>query len=145
MTITVSTTDKRDGKALALFARCAGVAAGQDEGRPLVLRDPRQRAGLSTWPTRTTARAPTASARRKVCKHMRAVRFWMAAFGPAPWLPSHGPPPPRWMSELVILTPEGAAALAEDAERARDLGLATDAEIDVIFAASPPMHDTSGG
>ena len=56
---------------------------------------------------------------RSVCKHMRAVRLWMAAY-----LPGAVAPRPRPASagvvddavigdELVSLTPEGAAYLAE--------------------------------
>lgn len=56
---------------------------------------------------------------RNVCKHMRAVRFWMAAVQTGAVTPKSRPITPAVIDDagigedLVTLTPEGAAALIE--------------------------------
>jgi hypothetical protein len=68
---------------------------------------------------------------RNVCKHVRAVRLWMAAF--QTW---RSPPKRRLATpgvvddagigdELVILTPEGAAYLAEMSDQTATTTLST--------------------
>src|SRR4051812_32581236 len=73
---------------------------------------------------------------RNLCKHIRAVRFWMAAFatGAVAPKPRPGASAVDAADDRAVLTPEGAAYLAEESEQAADLGLASDAEIDVAFA-----------
>src|ERR671914_1124326 len=80
VTIELSTTDKRDGKALALFARCAEWQTGHTkDGRPF-FAIPGSEAGLLHMTDQRDCSCQDRQRSRNVCKHMRAVRFWMAPF-----------------------------------------------------------------
>jgi hypothetical protein len=60
---------------------------------------------------------------RNVCKHVRAVRLWMAAFQTGAVAPKRRPATPDVIDDsgmgddLVILTPEGAEFLSEHREQ----------------------------
>ena len=54
---------------------------------------------------------------RNVCKHMRAVRFWMAAFATGAVAPKPRPGATA-QDDRIALTPEGAAYLAEQPHQA---------------------------
>ena len=112
MTIELSTTDKRDGKALALFARCAEWQSGHTkDGRPF-FAIPGSEAGLFHMTDQRDCSCQDRQRSRNVCKHMRAVRLWMAAFATGAVAPK---PRPGATAEddRIALTPEGAAYLAE--------------------------------
>src|SRR5215203_5387382 len=114
VTIELSTTDKRDGKALALFARCAEWQTGHTkDGRPF-FAIPGSEAGLFHMTDQRDCSCQDRQRARNVCKHMRAVRFWMAAFATGAVAPK---PRPGAAAEddRIILTPVGAAVLAEQA------------------------------
>ena len=124
MTIELSTTDKRDGKALALFARCAEWQTGHTkDGRPF-FAIPGSEAGLLHMADQRDCSCQDRQRSRNVCKHMRAVRFWMAAFATGAVAPKPRPATPSVLDdagigdELAVLTPEGAAYLAKQREPA---------------------------
>lgn len=111
MTITVSTTDRRDGKALALFARCAEWQQGKTkDGRSFFAIPGSERGLLHMTDTRDCSCADRQRS-RNVCKHMRAVRFWMAAYQTGAVAPK--PRPNSTVEdERIALTPAGAEFLA---------------------------------
>src|SRR4051794_2271076 len=116
VTIELSTTDKRDGEALALFARCAEWQTGHTkDGRPF-FAIPGSEAGLLHMTDQRDCSCQDRQRSRNVCKHMRAVRLWMAAFATGAVAPK---PRPGATAEddRVALTPAGAAHLAEQYER----------------------------
>ena len=116
MTIELSTTDKRDGKALALFARCAEWQTGHTkDGRPF-FAIPGSEPGLLHMADQNDCSCQDRQRSRNVCKHMRAVRFWMAAFATGAVVPK--PRPGATDDDRIVLTPEGAAALVEQQEQA---------------------------
>src|SRR3954447_1188621 len=115
VTIELSTTDKRDGKALALFARCAEWQTGHTkDGRPF-FAIPGSEAGLLHMTDQRDCSCQDRQRSRNLCKHMRAVRFWMAAFATGAVAPK-----PRRVAtaedDRIALTPLGAAYLAEQIE-----------------------------
>src|SRR5207248_915557 len=62
---------------------------------------------------------------RNVCKHMRAVRLWIAAFATGAVAPKPRPGATPAVTddagigdELVVLTPQGASYIAEQRDRA---------------------------
>jgi len=119
VTIELSTTDKRDGKALALFARCAEWQTGHTkDGRPF-FAIPGSEPGLLHLTDQRDCSCQDRQRSRNVCKHMRAVRLWMAAYQTGAVVPKPRPATPDVVDdagiggELVILTPDGAASLAE--------------------------------
>src|SRR5215212_935150 len=121
VTIELSTTDKRDGKALALFARCSEWQTGHTkDGRPF-FAIPGSEPGLLHMTDQRDCSCQDRQRSRNVCKHMRAVRFWMAAFATGAVAPKPRPVTPDVTEDagtgddLAILTPEGAAYLAEQA------------------------------
>ena len=70
MTIELSTTDKRDGKALALFARCAEWQTGHTkDGRPF-FAIPGSEAGLLHMTDQRDCSCQDRQRSRNVCKHM---------------------------------------------------------------------------
>ncbi|MCC7366821.1 MAG: hypothetical protein IT306_00260 [Chloroflexi bacterium] len=119
MTIEISTTDKRDGKALALFARCAEWQTGHTKDGRAFFAIPGSDPGLLHMTDQRDCSCQDRQRSRNVCKHMRAVRLWMAAFATGAVAPKPRPATPAVTDdagigdELVILTPEGAALLAE--------------------------------
>src|SRR3954466_447501 len=80
VTIEISTTDKRDGKALALFARCAEWQTGHTKAGRSFFAIPGSEPGLVHMADQRDCSCPDRQSSRNVCKHMRAVRLWMAAF-----------------------------------------------------------------
>jgi len=128
MTIELSTTDRRDGKALALFARWQDWQQGHTkDGRPF-FAIPGSEPGLLHMADQNDCSCQDRSSRGTICKHMRAVRFWMAAYQTGQVRPRGRTNDPA--DDLVILTEAGAALLAE--QRADDL--ASEAETDLAFA-----------
>jgi hypothetical protein len=111
MTIEVSTTDKRDGKALALFARCAEWQTGHTRDGRSFFAIPGGEPGLLHMTDQRDCSCPDRQRSRNVCKHTRAVRFWMAAFATGAVAPK---PRHRDTAEddRIALTPEGATYLA---------------------------------
>src|SRR4051812_7355712 len=80
MTIEVSTTDRRDGKALALFARHQEWQTGHTKDGRSFFAIPGSQANLYHMTDQNDCSCPDRPQNRNVCKHMRAVRLWMAAF-----------------------------------------------------------------
>src|SRR5215212_3287487 len=119
VTIELSTTDKRDGKALALFARCAEWQTGHTKDGRAFFAIPGSDDGLLHMADQRDCSCQDRQRSRNVCKHMRAVRFWMAAFVTGAVAPKPRPATPSVTDEadighdLVILTPEGAAYLSD--------------------------------
>ena len=115
MTITVSTTDKRDGKALALFARCSEWQQGRTHDGRSFFAIPGSETGLYHMTDQNDCSCPDRRERRLTCKHMRAVRFWMAAYQTGAVAPK-----PRRRATVedhrIALTPDGADYLLEQAE-----------------------------
>jgi hypothetical protein len=130
VTIEISTTDRRDGKALVLFARCSEWQTGHTkDGRPF-FAIPGSEAGLLHMTDTRECSCPDRQRERNVCKHMRAVRLWMAAFATGAVALKPRPATPTVMDdagigdELISLTPGGAAYLTKlddqsEPERAR--------------------------
>jgi hypothetical protein len=122
VTITVSTTDRRDGKALALFARCSQWQQGKTHDGRLFFGIPGSEPGLYHMADQNDCSCPDRQRSRNVCKHMRAVRLWMAAYqtGAVAWEPRPATPDVRDDAgigdDLVILRPDGAAYLTDLAE-----------------------------
>lgn len=111
VTIEVSSTDRRDGKALALFARCAEWQQGHTKEGRSFFAIPGSEAGLYHMADQNDCSCPDRRQRQSVCKHMRAVRLWMAAFATGAVSPRReiGATP---QDDRIALTPEGAAVLA---------------------------------
>src|SRR3954451_17379017 len=94
VTIELSTTDKRDGKALALFARCAEWQTGHTkDGRPFfaILGS---EAGLFHMTDQNDCSCQDRQRSRNVCSQMPSVRLWMAAFATAAVAPKPRPANP---------------------------------------------------
>jgi hypothetical protein len=126
VTIEVSSADKRDGKALAIFAAWESWHQGHTkDGRPF-FAIPGSEPGLLHMADQNDCSCPDRQRSRNVCKHMRAVRLWMAAFQTGAVAPKSRPLTPTVRDDtgtgddIVILTPEGAAFLAEQAEQATE-------------------------
>src|SRR3954447_2161175 len=123
MTIEVSSTDKRDGKALALFARCAEWQTGHTKDGRSFFAIPGSEPNLYHMVGCRDCSCPDRQRSRNVCKHIRAVRFWMAAFKTGAVTMKSRPTTPTITDDtgtgddLVVLTPEGAAFLAEQDEQ----------------------------
>ena len=80
MTIELSTADKRDGKALALFARWQDRQRGMTRDGRSFFAIPGSEPGLLHMADQNDCSCPNRQRSRNVCKHMRAVRLWMAAY-----------------------------------------------------------------
>jgi hypothetical protein len=137
MTITVDTNNRRDGKALALFARCTEWQQGKPkDGRSFFAIPGSERGLLHVTDTRDCTCADRQRS-RNVCKHMQAVRFWMAAYQTGAVAPKLQP---NAMAEdqRIALTPDGAAYIA-----GLDAGapLADDTSIEASFAGARADHD----
>jgi hypothetical protein len=116
VTIQLSTTDKRDGRALALFARWQDWQQGKTrEGRSF-FAIPGSEPGLFHMADQNDCSCPDRQHGRNVCKHMRAVRFWMAAYATGA-VASKPRPSSDPADDRVILTAEGAAFLAAQREQ----------------------------
>lgn len=117
MTITVSSTDKRDGKALALFARCAEWQQGHTkDGRPFFAIPGSDEHLFHMTDSRECSCADFQRA-RNLCKHVRAVKLWMAAYRTGAVSPKREASADI-ADTLAVLLPVGAAYLAEMADRA---------------------------
>lgn len=118
MTIELSSTDKRDGKALALFARCAEWQTGHTKDGRSFFAIPGSEAGLFHMTDQRECSCQDRQRSRNTCKHMRAVRLWMAAFATGAVAPKPRPATPGVVDdagigdELIVLLPDGAALLA---------------------------------
>src|SRR4051794_4589009 len=118
MTIEVSSTDRRDGKALALFARCAEWQTGHTKDGRSFFAIPGSEAGLLHMTDQRDCSCPDRQRSRNLCKHIRAVRLWLAPFKTGAVAPKQRPTTPDVSDdagtgdELAILTPAGAAALS---------------------------------
>ena len=113
VTITVSTTDKRDGKALALFARHDLWQRGKTkDGRSFFAIPSGSIPGLFQMTDCNDCSCKDRQSRAVVCYHMRAVRLWMAAFKTGAVSPKREAATSP-ADDLVVLTPEGAAYLAD--------------------------------
>ena len=122
MTIEVSSTDRRDGKALALFARCAEWQTGHTkDGRPF-FAVPGSEPGLFHMADQNDCSCPDRQRSRNACKHMRAVRLWMAAYRTGAVAPKPRTATPGVVDDAgtgedrIILTPEGAAHSTDQIE-----------------------------
>jgi hypothetical protein len=120
MTIEVSSTDRRDGKALALFAAWKTWLRGHTkDGRSFFAIPSGSESGLFHMTDQRDCSCKDRQTRGSVCYHMRAVRLWMAAFATGAVSPRTRPATPAITDdagigdELVSLTPQGAAALIE--------------------------------
>lgn len=101
----------RDTRALALFAACDRWHQGHTkDGRPF-FAIPGSEAGLFHMADQNDCSCPDRQQRGAVCKHMRAVRLWMAAFKTGAVAPKRATADP--LEDRVVLLPKGAAALAE--------------------------------
>jgi hypothetical protein len=110
MTIEVSTTDRRDGKALALFARHDEWMRGHTKDGRSFFAIPGSQAGLLHMADQNDCSCADRQRSRNVCKHQRAVRLWMAAFmtgAVAPKREAASMP----LDDRIVLLPRGAAAL----------------------------------
>jgi hypothetical protein len=112
MMLTVSTTDRRDGKALALFARCDDWQAGKTRDGRSFFAIPGSERGLFHMADQNDCSCPDRRQRREVCKHMRAVRFWMAAFKTGTVAPKRAASASN-QDDRIALTPLGAQYLAD--------------------------------
>lgn len=111
MTITVDTTDRRDGKALALFARCSEWHQGRTKDGRSFFAIPGSEHGLFHMTDTRDCSCADRQRSRNVCKHMRAVRFWMAAYQTGAVAPK--PRPDATIEdERIALTSVGAEYLA---------------------------------
>lgn len=107
----MDTTDRRDGKALALFARCAEWQRGKTkDGRSFFAIPGSERGLLHMTDTRDCSCADRQRS-RNLCKHMRAVRLWMAAYQTGAVAPKPRPSATA-EDERIALTPAGAEYLA---------------------------------
>src|SRR5215212_11422195 len=119
VTIELSTTDRRDGKALALFARCAEWQTGHTKDGRSFFAIPGSEDGLLHMADQNDCSCQDRQRSRNVCKHMRAVRFWMAAFATGAVAPKPRPATPDVVDDegigddRIVLLPAGAAMLAE--------------------------------
>jgi hypothetical protein len=112
VTIEVSTTDKRDGRALALFARHTEWQQGKTKDGRSFFAIPGSEPGLYHLTDARDCSCPDRQQRQTVCKHMRAVRLWLAAYATGAVSPKRGAGG-TLEDDQIILTPEGAAYLVE--------------------------------
>ena len=80
MTIELSTTDARDGKALAVFAGHTTWQRGHTKDGHPFFAIPGSEAGLFHMADARDCSCPDRRRREVVCKHIRAVRLWLAAY-----------------------------------------------------------------
>lgn len=132
MTIELSTTDKRDGRALALFARWEDWQRGKTKDGRSFFAIPGSAPGLFHMTDQRACSCPDFQRAGNLCKHVRAVRLWMAAYQTGAVAPKRRPTPPTPNvvddlgigDERVALTPAGAAFLL--AARAESDGYTAD-------------------
>jgi hypothetical protein len=117
VTIRVSTTAKRDGKALALFARSAEWQQGKTHDGRSFFAIPGSEPGLYHMADQNDCSCPDRGERGVSCKYMRAVRLWMAAYQIGGVASKPRPVAPTLDDELVTLTPAGAGAIVRGSGR----------------------------
>lgn len=110
MTITVSTADKRDGKALALFAKWDTWQQGHTKDGRSFWAIPGSQPNLFHMADCKECSCPDFQRYRNICKHVRACRLWMAAFRTG--AVSLKREAVATADDVAVLTPEGAAYLA---------------------------------
>jgi len=143
MTLTVSSTDRRDGKALALFARCQDWQQGHTkDGRSFFAIPSGSDAGLFQMTDCNDCSCKDRQARGVACYHMRAVRLWMAAYKTGAVAPKPRPAAPTALDDLVVLLPAGAAYLTELAAADQDRAARQDA--DAAHAVTPTSWSPCG-
>jgi hypothetical protein len=104
--------DARDGKALALFAACDTWQQGHThDGRPF-FAIPGSEPNLLHMADQNDCSCADRRQRGTVCKHMRAVRYWMAAFRTGAVSPRREAGATA-QDDRAALTPEGAGYLVE--------------------------------
>jgi hypothetical protein len=124
VTIELSSTDRRDGKALALFAKWESWQQGHTRDGRSFFAIPGSQPNLFHMADCRECSCPDFQQRGATCKHIRACRLWMAAYRTGAVAPKLRPLPPDVVddsgtgNDLAILTPEGAAYLAERTEAA---------------------------
>jgi hypothetical protein len=112
VTITVSTTDKRDGKALALFARYQDWQQAKLKDGRSVFAIPASEPGAFHFSNGRDCSCQDRQRSRNVCKHMRACRLWLAAYATGAVSPKRGDgATPE--DDRIALTADGAALLVE--------------------------------
>jgi hypothetical protein len=111
VTIKVSTTEKRDGKALALFARHETWMRGHTKDGRSFFAIPGSEPDLFHMADHRDCSCPDRRYRALACSHMRAVRFWMAAYMTGAVSPKREAGA-TGQDDRVALTPKGAAYLA---------------------------------
>jgi hypothetical protein len=122
MTIEVSSTDRRDGKALALFAAWESWQQGRTRDGRSFFAIPGSQPNLFHMVDCRDCSCPDRQQRGTICKHIRAVRLWMAAYKTGAVTMKSRPLTPTVTDdagigdELVSLTAEGAAVLAEQSQ-----------------------------
>jgi hypothetical protein len=119
VTIEVSSTDRRDGKALALFARWQEWQRGKTKQGRSFFAIPGSQPNLYHMADCRECSCPDFQRAGNLCKHVRACRLWLAAFKAGAVSPKQRPATPNVIDdagigdETVSLTPEGAAAMIE--------------------------------
>lgn len=120
MTIELSSTDKRDGRALALFARSNEWQQGHTKDGRSFFAIPGSEAGLFHMTDQRDCSCQDRQRSRNVCKHMRAIRLWLAAFATGAVAPKPRPVATGATDDdVVVLLPAGAAYLAASAPAPR--------------------------
>jgi len=113
VTIEITTTDRRDGKALALFARHDEWMRGHTkDGRPF-FAIPGSEPDLLHMADQNDCSCPDRQRNRNVCKHIRSVRLWMAAFMTGAVAPKRGAATADPQDDRIALTPKGAQYLVD--------------------------------
>jgi hypothetical protein len=145
VTIEVSSTDKRDGKALALFARCAEWQHGHTKDGRAFFAIPGSEPNLFHMTDQRDCSCPDRQRAQNLCKHIRAVRLWMAAFQTGAVTMKSRPTPttPTAADDLAVLTPEGAAYLA-NLDEERDALQVSGAEHEVTATSFAPCSAGCG-
>jgi hypothetical protein len=104
--------ERRDGKALALFAAWECWQQGKTKDGRSFFAIPGSESGLFHMANQNDCSCPNRQRARTICKHMRAVRFWMAAFMNAAVSPKREAATAAPNEDRFVLTPKGAASLA---------------------------------
>src|SRR4051794_17774364 len=123
MTFQLSPTDERDGRALALFARWESWQPGHTKDGRSFFAIPGSEPNLYHMVDCRECSCKDFQISRNTCKHVRACRLWMAAFRTGAVTLKSRPTTPAVTDDtgtgddLVFLTPEGAAYLAEQIEQ----------------------------
>ena len=84
MTITIDKTDRRSTKALAVLATAAAWTNGhrKDDGRAFFVIPSQTGQGGPYWTDQRQSTCPDYQRRQEPCKHILAVRLWLAQHRP---------------------------------------------------------------